>query len=67
MLSNSIVTDDDLLALGDRRAKAARDWLIAHEVSTDRIFLLPSKLGGVEGQSDGGGKINASRAEFSLK
>jgi uncharacterized protein involved in outer membrane biogenesis len=67
MLTNSIVTEDDLLALGDRRAKAARDWLITHEVSTERMFLLPSKLGEAEGKSDAGEKRTASRVEFSLK
>jgi uncharacterized protein involved in outer membrane biogenesis len=67
MLTNSAVTEDDLLTLADRRAKAARDWLIAHEVSADRMFLLPSKLGAAEGKSDAGEKGSASRAEFSLK
>ena len=67
MLTNSVVTEDDLLTLGDRRAKAARDWLITHEVSTDRMFLLPSKLGEVDGKSDSGEKGTASRVEFSLK
>jgi hypothetical protein len=67
MLTNSTVTEDDLLTLGDRRAKAARDWLITHEVSTDRMFLLPSRLGDVEGKSGDGEKATASRVEFSLK
>jgi hypothetical protein len=67
MLTNSIVTGDDLLSLGDRRARAARDWLITLEVSTDRMFMLPSKLGEAEGKSEAGEKGTASRVEFALK
>lgn len=44
MLANSVVNDDDLRNLGDRRAKAVRDWLVAHEVPPERLFLLPSNL-----------------------
>ena len=44
MLANSTVNDDDLRALADRRSKAVRDWLVAHEVPVERVFLLPSKI-----------------------
>jgi hypothetical protein len=61
LLANSVVGDDDLKNLGDRRAKAVRDWLVAHEVPATQIFLLPSKVGaGGEGES-------GCRADFSLK
>ena len=66
MLANSSVDDDDLRSLGERRAKAVRDWLVAHEVPVERIFLLPSKVGAVEAGTDGG-KKSGRRADFSLK
>lgn len=71
MLANSSVDDDDLRALGERRAKAVRDWLVAHEVSADRVFLLPTKLGeagdkpGATSGSDA--KAKSSRVDFTLK
>ena len=55
------VAGDELKNLGDRRAKAVRDWLIAHQVAAERIFLLPSKLGVAEEGKSG------RRASFSLK
>ena len=55
------VDGDELKNLGDRRAKAVRDWLIAHQVAAERIFLLPSKLGVAEEGKSG------RRASFSLK
>jgi outer membrane protein OmpA-like peptidoglycan-associated protein len=61
LLENSAVGDDDLKALGDRRAKAVRDWLVAHGVPVAQIFLLPSRIGaGDEGRS-------GCRADFSLR
>jgi outer membrane protein OmpA-like peptidoglycan-associated protein len=60
-LANTAVGGEDLKNLADRRAKAVRDWLVAHDVPAERIFLLPSRVGpGDEGESGCG-------AEFSLK
>lgn len=67
MLANSSVDDDDLRALGERRAKAVRDWLVAHEVSADRVFLLPTKLGEAADKSGGDAKAKSSRVDFTLK
>ena len=67
MLANSVVDDDDLRELGDRRAKAVRDWLVAHEVPAERVFLLPSKVVAAEEKQNGDKKAKASRADFSLK
>ncbi len=71
MLANSSVDDDDLRALGERRAKAVRDWLVAHEVSADRVFLLPTKLGEAAEQpgatSAADAKAKSSRVDFTLK
>ncbi len=67
ILANSAVDEDDLRQLGDRRAKAVRDWLVAHEVPAERVFLLPSKVVAVEEKQNGDKKVKASRADFSLK
>ena len=67
MLANSSVDDDDLRALGERRAKAVRDWLVAHEVSADRVFLLPTKLGEAGDKPGADAKAKSSRVDFTLK
>ena len=70
ILANSTVDDEDLIDLGDRRAKAVRDWLIEHEISIDRIFLRPTQLGAAEakpGAEPDTAKAKAARADFSLK
>ena len=70
ILANSTVDEGDLIDLGDRRAKAVRDWLIEHEVSVDRIF--PSSDPAWRSRSQAGAepdttKAKAARADFSLK
>lgn len=67
ILANSVVDEEDLRELGNRRAKAVRDWLVAHEVPAERVFLLPSKAVAAEEKQDGDKKAKASRADFSLK
>ncbi len=62
MLANSPVEPDDLRELGERRAKAVREWLLAHEVPAERVFLLPAKAAQGEGKSESG-----SRVDFALK
>jgi hypothetical protein len=67
ILTNTTVDEDDLRALGDRRARVVRDWLIAREVPTERIFLLPAKLGSADAKTGASEKAKESRADFSLK
>ena len=66
ILANSAVDEDDLKDLGDRRARSVRDWLVAHEVPAERIFLVPSKVGAAGAAADGE-KKSGRRADFSLK
>ena len=66
ILANSIVDDDDLRGLGDRRAKAVRDWLLAHDVPADRVFLLPTRLG-EDAKPGADEKAKSSRVDFTLK
>ena len=67
ILANSVVDDDDLRKLGDRRSKAVRDWLVAHEIPPERLFLLPSKVGEEKAKSDSAEQAKRSRVDFSLK
>jgi len=67
ILTNTTVDEDDLRALGDRRARAVRDWLLAREVPTERIFLLPAKLGSADAKTGASEKAKESRTDFSLK
>ena len=66
IVTHSVINDEDLLDLGERRAQAARDWLVAHEVPAERVFLLPPRVGEDE-KSAGEQKAKASRVDFSLK
>ena len=69
ILTNSTVDEEDLTDLGDRRAKAVRDWLIEHQVDGDRIFLRPTQSVTSEAKTDvpDEKKAKAARADFSLK
>lgn len=63
MLANAQVTDDDLTALGNRRAQAVKDWLVRNgQVSSDRIYIVASKSGG-----QGSEKAKPQRVDFSLR
>ena len=67
MMANAVVDDDDLQALGDRRARAARDALVERRVPGERIFLLPTRVATETEGREGSGRGLGSRAEFSLK
>lgn len=54
LLAATAIDADDLAALANRRAQAARDWLVRQGVAAERIFLTAAKEG-------------ASRAEFTLR
>ncbi len=72
LLASMQVGDDDLMALGDRRAQAVKRWLQeTGKVPEQRLFLVASKL------AEGGGATDAAatqvaaghkaRVEFSLR
>jgi len=64
LLTNTAVTDDDLVDLANRRAQAARDLLTAEsDVAPERVFLLAP----VVAAADDEGKRPAARVEFNLK
>ena len=67
MVTNATISDDDLIALGNRRAQAVKDWLIGEgKVPDTRIFILGSKSGN-QGAKDDAAKAKANRVDFSLK
>ena len=64
MLANAPATEEDLRQLANRRAQAAKDWLVTNGgVPADRVFLVAPKLG-TEGIKDKG---RPERVDFSLK
>jgi hypothetical protein len=65
MLADAKVSDDDLTALGNQRAQAAKEWLVDKgQVPADRVFIIASKSG--PGGSETA-KAKLSRVDFSLK
>ena len=64
MLTNAQVTDEDLRQLANRRAQAAKGYLVeTGAVPAERVFLTAPKLGGEEAKDKG----KPTRAEFALK
>ena len=63
MMANTKITDADLLALGNQRAQAVKEWLVTKgKVPVERIFILASKPIGKDA-----GKAKPNRVDFSLK
>ncbi|WP_184415299.1 DUF748 domain-containing protein [Rhodocyclus tenuis] len=68
ILTNTVIDDEDLRDLGERRAARVRDWLVEKSgAPADRIFLLPPKLIREEGASDAAAAAKAGRVDFSLR
>ena len=64
MIENAKTTDDDMVALGNQRAQAIKEWLVTKgQVPTERVFILASKGDAAKENS----KAKPSRADFSLK
>ncbi|MBB3118767.1 DUF748 domain-containing protein [Pseudoduganella violacea] len=65
MLSHTKVEEEDLVALGNRRAQAAKDWLTkTGQVPAERLFIVAAKAV----QKDAGGeKAQSTRVDFSLR
>ncbi|SDH48932.1 DUF748 domain-containing protein [Propionivibrio dicarboxylicus] len=67
MLTYANVGDETLRELGETRARQVRDWLAAHQVSLERIFMLPGKLTEAGDAAGGEKKAAAGQVVFSLK
>jgi outer membrane protein OmpA-like peptidoglycan-associated protein len=63
MLTHIDAGKDEMQSLAERRAQAARNWLVEKgTIAAERIFVLAPKI---EAEADG--KKIGSRVEFSLK
>jgi len=63
MMANAEVDEDDLLALGNQRAQAVKNWLQRNgQVPPDRMFITAAKVGAAK---EGG--ASPSRVDFALK
>lgn len=63
MMANAEIDEDDLLALGDRRAQAVKNWLQKNgQVAAERMFVTAAKVGGAK---DGG--TAPGRVDFALR
>ncbi|MEN3367826.1 MAG: hypothetical protein V7606_5100 [Burkholderiales bacterium] len=69
MIEHAAIGEEDLVSLGNRRAQAAKDWLVKFgQVSGERIFLLAPKTGGEDASGNGNGSgASAARVQFSLR
>ena len=64
MLANAAATDEDLRQLANRRAQAAKEWLVEKGgVQAERVFLVAPRTD-TEGIKDKG---KTERVDFSLK
>jgi len=64
MLTNTVVTDDDLVQLANQRAQGTKNFITrGDQVSVERVFLLAPKVEPAKGDD----KLPESRVDFSLK
>jgi hypothetical protein len=67
MIANVEVDNDDLIALGNQRSMAVKNWLQKNgEVAAERIFILASKVSAPEAKGNAAA-ASASRVDFSLR
>jgi hypothetical protein len=65
MLEHTVISDDDLMMLGNQRAQAVEEWLLTNgNISPGRLFILSAKSG-VAPPKDSKGGLN--RVDFSLR
>lgn len=66
MIANADIDEDDLIALGNQRAQAVKNWLEKNgQVPAERIFVLAPKVATQE--SNGKETIAPHRVDFSLR
>ena len=64
MLANTVISDEDLIQLANRRAQATKDFITrGDQVPVDRVFLLAPKVEAAKDEA----KLPGSRVDFSLK
>ncbi len=64
LLANTPVTDDDLIALANRRAEVTQDWLVRNgQVDRERVFIVEGTVGGAQSAK----QSSPARVDFFLK
>ncbi|MDE2258996.1 MAG: DUF748 domain-containing protein [Betaproteobacteria bacterium] len=64
MSANTTVTDDDLIALANRRAEVIQDWLVRNgQVARERLFIVE----GTAGEAQSSKQLSPARVDFFLK
>jgi len=67
MIANTEIDSDDLVALGNRRAQAVKEWLLKNgQVAGERVYILATKASAEE-PAKGASGPGPSRVDFSLK
>ncbi|MEO8408513.1 MAG: DUF748 domain-containing protein, partial [Oxalobacteraceae bacterium] len=67
IMSHAVIDDDDLIALGNRRAETVKAWLLqAGAVADERMFIVAAKSGAQEARATENGP-RAGRVDFSLR
>jgi hypothetical protein len=67
ILANSVIDEQDLRDLADRRASAVRDGLLAQKVPAERLFLRPVQVAKADGKADSPAQSKGNRVVFSLQ
>lgn len=63
MMANADIDEDDLLALGNQRAQAVKNWLQNNgQVAAERMFIVAAKVGNAKDRG-----ISPSRVDFALR
>lgn len=66
MMANTEIDEDDLAALGNRRAQTVKDWLLKHgQIPGERIFILATRAATSDAKS--AQEPGPSRVDFSLR
>lgn len=66
ILANTVLDEQDLRDLADRRAKAVRDWLLVEKVPAERLFLHPAEIVKTDDKSESSAQGKGNRVVFSL-
>lgn len=67
ILANTVITEQDLRDLAERRASAVRDGLLAQKVPAERLFLRPVEVAKADGKADSPAQSKGNRVVFSLQ
>ncbi len=65
MLTNTVVSDDDLIQLANQRGQAAKDFLTRSDgVAPERVFLIAPKLEAAKGDDKANGQPGGLRPQM---